>query len=84
VQLTAGTRFSSRNECERYARLVSVIDEQVGLEHIPSELYCYMTAPKEPSLVDAVFEAGADRSLTTCMSGTANFKLGTLQDMHGT
>jgi hypothetical protein len=61
VQLTAGTRFNSKSECERYARLIRVIDEQVGLKRIPSELYCYMTAPKEPSQVDLVIEAGASR-----------------------
>jgi len=61
VQLTAGTRFNSKNECERYARLVRMIDERVGLESIPSELYCYMTAPKTPDMVDMVLEAGVDR-----------------------
>ncbi len=61
VQLTAGTKFIGRDECGRYARLLEVIDRRVGLDRIKSEIYCYMTAPKEPTLVDQVFAAGADR-----------------------
>jgi hypothetical protein len=61
VQLTAGTLFTSPEECKRYAELLRVIDQRVGLDKIPSEIYCYMTAPKDPQSVDQVFEAGADR-----------------------
>ena len=61
VQLTAGTVFSATNECGRYAELLRTIDKQVGLDKIAAEIYCYMTAPKTPALVDQVFEAGADR-----------------------
>ncbi len=61
VQLTAGTLFTSPEECKRYADLLRVIDQRVGLDKIPSEIYCYMTAPKDPQSVDQVFEAGADR-----------------------
>ena len=61
VQLTAGTKFIGRDECGRYARLLEVIDRRVGLDRIESEIYCYMTAPKDPALVDQVFAAGADR-----------------------
>ncbi len=61
IQLTAGTLFTSPEECKRYADLLRAIDERVGLDKIPSEIYCYMTAPKDPASVDQVFEAGADR-----------------------
>jgi len=61
VQLTAGTKFNSANECDRYARPLRVIDEQVGLDCLAGEIYCYVTAPKDPQQVDAIFEAGADR-----------------------
>lgn len=61
VQLTAGTRFAGRTECQRYANLLRAIDDRVGLDRIPSEIYCYVTAPRDPSWVDAIFEAGADR-----------------------
>jgi hypothetical protein len=61
VQLTAGTKFIARDECRRYARLLEVIDRAVGLDNIPSEIYCYVTAPKEPALADQILEAGADR-----------------------
>jgi hypothetical protein len=61
VQLTAGTLFGSQTECRRYAELLRTIDQTVGLDKIKSELYCYITAPKNPRDVDQIFEAGADR-----------------------
>ena len=45
----------------RYARLLEVIDRRVGLDRIESEVVCYVTAPKDPALVDQIFAAGADR-----------------------
>jgi hypothetical protein len=61
VQLTAGTKFIGRDECGRYARLLETIDRRVGLNRIESEVVCYVTAPKDPALVDQIFAAGADR-----------------------
>ncbi|MGO9112754.1 MAG: radical SAM protein [Thermoguttaceae bacterium] len=61
VQLTAGTKFISRDECQRYTRLLGVIDRCVGLDRIPSEIYCYVTAPGDPASTDQILEAGADR-----------------------
>jgi hypothetical protein len=61
VQLTAGTKFIGRDECQRYARLLGAIDRIVGLDKIPAEIYCYVTAPKEPALVDQILDAGANR-----------------------
>ena len=61
VQLTAGTKFIGRDECRRYARLLEVIDRRVGLDRIPSEIYCYVTVPSDPAATDQILEAGADR-----------------------
>jgi len=61
VQLTAGSLFSSPTECRRYADLLRTIDQQVGLDRIKSEIYCYLTAPKKPTDVDQILEAGAAR-----------------------
>ncbi len=61
VQLTAGTLFGSQTECRRYAELLRTIDQTVGLDKIKSELYCYITAARNPHDVDQIFEAGADR-----------------------
>ncbi|MGD9720108.1 MAG: radical SAM protein [Pirellulales bacterium] len=61
VQLTAGTRFNTRDECQRYARLLGVVDRAIGLDRIPSEIYCYVTAPTDPASSDQILEAGADR-----------------------
>lgn len=61
IQLTAGTRFATQKECAQYAEVLRAVDARVGLHNIPNEIYCYMTAPKDPTWVDQVFEAGADR-----------------------
>jgi hypothetical protein len=61
VPLTAGTLFASDQECRRYANLLRVIDERVGLDRIMSEVYCSMTAPRNPESLDPVFAAGVDR-----------------------
>jgi hypothetical protein len=61
VQLTAGTLFASPEECRRYAELLRIIDQRVGLDQIASEIYCYMTAPKHPEMIDQVCAAGANR-----------------------
>src|SRR5262249_39727679 len=53
--------FSSPTECRRYAELLREIDHRVGLRRIKSEIYCYITAPKNPENVDQIFDAGADR-----------------------
>ncbi|MBX3177914.1 MAG: radical SAM protein [Candidatus Hydrogenedentes bacterium] len=61
VQLTAGSRFATEKECAQYAAVLRAVDEKVGLDRIASEIYCYMTAPKDPEWTDRVFAAGADR-----------------------
>jgi hypothetical protein len=61
IQLTGGTLFGGSSECRRYAELLRTIDREVGLDRIKSEIYCYVTAPKNPQDVDQIFEAGADR-----------------------
>ncbi len=61
LQLTAGTLFASQTECRRYAELLRTLDQLVGLDKINSEVYCYITAPRNPQDIDQVFDAGADR-----------------------
>lgn len=61
IQLTAGKKFAGQRECAQYADLLRTIDRRVGLDRIPSEIYCYVTAPREPHWIDQVFDAGADR-----------------------
>lgn len=61
VQLTAGTKFVAKNECAHYAEILRAIDRRLGLANIPSEIYIYMTAQKDPSAVDEVFDAGVHR-----------------------
>jgi hypothetical protein len=61
IQLTAGTLFATQTESRRYAEILRAIDQRIGLKNIPSEIYCYMTAPRNPCDVDQVFAAGANR-----------------------
>jgi hypothetical protein len=61
VQLTAGTLFGSQTECRRYAELLRAVDKSIELDQLKGEIYCYLTAPNDPSEVDQIFEAGADR-----------------------
>ena len=58
VQLTAEPLFNGKRAIRGVLRAV---DEKVGLDRIASEIYCYMTAPKNPEWADQVFAAGADR-----------------------
>ena len=83
VQLTAGTKFIGRDECGRYARLLGAIDRIVGLDKIPTEIYCYVTAPKEPNLVDQILDVGQVAWRTTCMYGTERCMRGLPRDMPG-
>lgn len=59
VQLTGGTLFGSQTECRRYAGLLQTIEKVVGLDRLRGEIYCYLTAPDDPSEVDQIFAAGA-------------------------
>lgn len=61
VQITGGSKFDPRAECSLVAEMVRAIDERTGLDNVPGEIYVYTTAPIEPSAIDEVFEAGADR-----------------------
>ncbi len=61
VQITGGSRFDARAECSLVAEMVRAVDQLTGLENLPGEMYIYTTAPIEPSAIDEVFEAGADR-----------------------
>ncbi|MBD3174902.1 MAG: radical SAM protein [Armatimonadia bacterium] len=61
MTITGGSRIGDGGECAHVARIISTIDERVGLDRIPGEISVLMSAPRDPSAVDEVFEAGADR-----------------------
>ena len=48
-------------ECRVIVEYLSEIDRVVGLGNIPGEILVYTTPPRDPTEVDQVFAAGADR-----------------------
>jgi pyruvate-formate lyase-activating enzyme len=62
VQLTGGSEVdSARGEVPLVAEILVRINQRVGLDNIPGEIYVYTSAPKDPAAVDALFAAGVDR-----------------------
>jgi hypothetical protein len=61
IQITGGSSFNSRAEMDTIRNILQAIDRRVGRKNIPGEILLYVTPPKHPESIDALFEAGADR-----------------------
>ncbi|MPM71710.1 hypothetical protein SDC9_118680 [bioreactor metagenome] len=61
IQITGGSTFDERAECDRIVSILKAIDKRVGRNNIQGEILIYTTPPKDPTLLDALFLAGADR-----------------------
>lgn len=61
IQLTGGSTMNAQAECRRIVEYLHEIDSVVGLENIPGEMLIYTSPPQDPSEVDQLFRAGADR-----------------------
>jgi len=61
IQITGGSTFDPAAEVDRIVEYLGAITEAVGRERIAGEIVVYMTPPRDPGLIDAVFAAGADR-----------------------
>lgn len=61
LQITGGSTFNVSAECDRILAMLEAIDRRVGRANIPGEILIYTTPPADPSLVDPLFAAGADR-----------------------
>lgn len=61
VQITGGSTVNAQAECDRVAEILRAIDDVAGLASIPGEVIVYTTPPSDPSEVDKLFAAGADR-----------------------
>jgi hypothetical protein len=61
IQITGGSSFNHRVELDTIKTILQAIDRRVGRKNIPGEILLYVTPPKHPESVDALFEAGADR-----------------------
>ena len=61
IQLTGGSTMNTQAECRTIVQYLDEIDRVVGLRNIPGEILIYTTPPSDPTEVDGVFTAGADR-----------------------
>ncbi|MBM4025231.1 MAG: hypothetical protein FJ280_07460 [Planctomycetes bacterium] len=61
IQITGGSTLNTQAECQRIVQYLSEIHRVVGLENITGEVLVYTTPPRDPTEVDQVFAAGADR-----------------------
>lgn len=61
IQITGGSTMNPQAECHLIASMLNTIDDVAGLENIRGEMLIYTTPPSDPSMIDDVFDAGADR-----------------------
>jgi hypothetical protein len=61
IQITGGSTFDVQAECNRIKEILDAINTKVGRENIKGEILIYTTPPKDPRLVDQIFDAGANR-----------------------
>jgi len=61
VQITGGTTLNTQAECRLIVEYLNELDRVVGMDNIPGEVLVFTTPPTDPTEVDQVFAAGADR-----------------------
>ena len=61
VQITGGTTLNTQAECGLIVKYLNELDRVVGMNNIPGEVLVFTTPPTDPTEVDQVFAAGADR-----------------------
>jgi hypothetical protein len=61
IQITGGSTFNVQAECDKIKAILDAINKRVGRENIKGEILIYTTPPKNPEMVDQLFDAGADR-----------------------
>jgi hypothetical protein len=61
LQLTGGSTMDTRAECGLIRDYLKEIDSVAGLKNLSGEVLIYTTPPADPSEIDKVFAAGADR-----------------------
>ena len=61
IQVTGGATITPQAECRRVVEILDTIGEVAGFDKIPGEISVFTSPPAEPSLIDEVFAAGADR-----------------------
>jgi hypothetical protein len=61
IQITGGSTFNVQAECDKIKAILNAINQRVDRNNIKGEILVYTTPPKDPKMVDQLFEAGADR-----------------------
>jgi hypothetical protein len=61
IQITGGSTMDAQAECRLIRSFLDEIQSVVGIGNIPGEILVYTTPPSDPTEVDQLFAAGADR-----------------------
>lgn len=61
IQITGGSTFNTRAECDLIYKYLTAITSAVPRDKISGEIVIFTTPPNNPEDVDQIFEAGADR-----------------------
>ena len=61
IQITGGSTFNVQSECDKIKAILDAVNKRVGRENIKGEILIYTTPPKNPKMIDQLFEAGADK-----------------------
>lgn len=61
IQITGGSTFNVQAECDKIKAILDTINNRVGRHNISGEIIVYTTPPADPSLLEQLFEAGANR-----------------------
>jgi hypothetical protein len=61
IQITGGSLARPEAECHLAAEMLRAIDSINGFKDIPSEISVFTSPPADQTLIDRLFESGADR-----------------------
>jgi len=61
IQITGGSTVGGDGECDRHVEILRAIDDVAGLRSIEGEIVLFATPPADPTDIDKLFAAGADR-----------------------
>ncbi len=61
IQMTGGTRRDFAMESAHARKMLETMDWVAGLKNVPGEVLLYISPPKQPEDIDALFDAGVNR-----------------------
>ena len=61
IQITGGSTMNPQAECRMIKQMLDETDSVAGLGNVRGEVLVFTTPPSDPTALDQVFDAGADR-----------------------